>query len=146
MLCSPLGLMLTTIKTFRDPWEAHMFRGRLEAERIPAFLASDQHIWMQWQLSVALGGVRVQVPEFFADPAGEVLARCASGACQAELAEMFGDIEERRCPVCGARDIKRRPAAGEFVFTLAVMLLGLPVKFGTSRCTCRVCGHRWQED
>jgi hypothetical protein len=139
--------MLTTIKTFRDPWEAHMFRGRLEAERIPAFLASDQHIWMKWPLSVALGGVRVQVPDFFVAPAEAVLARCASGEYRAELAQMFGDIEDRRCPVCGARDIKRRPAASEFAFGLAMLFLtGVAGKFATSRCTCRVCGHRWEED
>jgi hypothetical protein len=136
--------MLTTVKTFRDPWEAHFFRARLAAEGIPATLANDQHIWVNWPISTALGGVRVQVPDAFSEQAEDVLARCASGAYQAELAEMFGDIEERRCPVCGARDIKRRPPLGELLFGL-VMLLFTAVKVSATNCTCRVCGHRWRE-
>jgi hypothetical protein len=137
--------MLTTIKTFRDPWEAHLFRMRLEADNIPAFVVNDEHVWMKWTISTALGGVRVQVPDFFVEPAGVVLARCASGACRAELAEMFGDIDELVCPRCGSRDIRRRPFLSEFIFGIAIIVLGVAVKFETKACTCRNCGKRWTD-
>ncbi len=137
--------MLTTIKTFRDPWEAHMFRMRLEADQIPAFVLNDQHVWANWPISTALGGVRVQVPDFFVEPAEAVLARCADGVCQAELAQMFGDIEELICPRCGARDIRRRSSPGEICFGISVWLFfGVAVKVEAKRCTCRVCGQRWR--
>ena len=50
-----------TIASFTSPLEAHMARGRLEAEGIPAFIAHENHIWAEWFLSNALGGVKVQV-------------------------------------------------------------------------------------
>ncbi len=53
--------MLTTVAAFREPWEAHMFCGRLMAEGIAAFVAHECHIGNAWHYSVALGGVKVQV-------------------------------------------------------------------------------------
>ena len=43
--------------------DAYIIKGRLEAEGIPAFLSDDQYITMDWSLSLALGGVKVMVPE-----------------------------------------------------------------------------------
>ncbi len=138
--------MLTTVKTFRDPWEAHMFRSRLAAEGVPAFVANDGHVWMKWPISTALGGVRVQVPGRFADQAEAILGRCASGEYRAELAALFGEAESRRCPRCGAQDSKRRPSVQQVLFGLAVLhLFGIAVKVEARRCTCRVCGARWRE-
>jgi hypothetical protein len=71
--------MLATIAAFRDPWEAHMFRLRLEAEDVPAVVAYDFHIGNNWLWSTALGGVRVQVPHDFADAAFDVKSLCRNG-------------------------------------------------------------------
>ena len=54
--------MLTTVASFREPWEAHMFRSRLAAEGVPAVLIHEYHIGNAWHYSTALGSVRVQVP------------------------------------------------------------------------------------
>jgi predicted RNA-binding Zn-ribbon protein involved in translation (DUF1610 family) len=138
--------MLTTLTSFRDPWEAHLLRARLLAEHIPATVAHDQHIWMNWPLSVALGGAKVQVPGEELEHAREVLERCASGQYKAELAEIFGDLEDTVCPNCGSDDFRRRPSLPEIVFGIGCLAFGIAVKLDASKCKCRNCGARWRED
>ena len=52
---------MRTIATFNKPEEAHLFRLRLEAGGIEAFLA-DENV-TQTKLSFFTGGVRVQVAD-----------------------------------------------------------------------------------
>ena len=52
---------MTTIATFNKPEEAHLFRLRLEAGGIEAFLVDENVTQMEW--SFFTGGVRVQVAD-----------------------------------------------------------------------------------
>src|SRR5262245_3733301 len=52
---------LVTVGTFRDLPEAHALKMRLEAAGIPAYLADAELVAMDWLLSNAVGGVKVQV-------------------------------------------------------------------------------------
>ena len=52
---------LVTITSYSEPLEAHIVKGRLEAEGIPTFIANEHHISAAWYLSNALGGVKIQV-------------------------------------------------------------------------------------
>ena len=47
--------MLKTIATYSFPYEAQIARARLDSEGIPAFVADEQTINMQWLYSNALG-------------------------------------------------------------------------------------------
>tara|TARA_R100001143_G_scaffold755_1_gene2242 strand:- start:4968 stop:5165 length:198 start_codon:yes stop_codon:yes gene_type:complete len=49
--------MLKTVATFSFPHEAHIARAKLESEGIPALVADEHTINMQWLYSNALGGV-----------------------------------------------------------------------------------------
>ena len=51
--------MLTTVAAFREPWEAHMFCSRLEAEGVPAFIAHEYHIWNAWRKTIPSRNLRV---------------------------------------------------------------------------------------
>jgi hypothetical protein len=62
-----------------DPIEAHMARSCLEAAGIPAVVADDNHNQAYQLLALALGGVRVLVPEEFLEQSKEVLASLARG-------------------------------------------------------------------
>ena len=64
----PHGDLVTVIRVF-NALEAEMLRGCLEAEGIPATLGDVQTVQTDTLLTVALGGVRVMVPEVFADAA-----------------------------------------------------------------------------
>jgi hypothetical protein len=138
--------MLINFRAFRDPWEAHLLRTRLETEGIPAFVASDTHIGNNWPISIALGGARVLILDSQLAEANDVVSRCVDGTYEAELTEMFGAIPFRNCPVCGSEDVRRRPTLGEFVFGVSLAIFGATSRLGTSKCYCRVCKARWIDD
>lgn len=138
--------MLIPFRTFRDPWEAHLFRTRLEAEGIPAFVFFDQHISNNWPLSVALGGVQVRIPAEMTDEAEAVVERCVEGKYLAELEDVFGPLERTCCPQCGSTDIRRRPSLQQIGFGLGLTLcFSAPMRMELTRLSCKKCGATWQE-
>ena len=68
---------MVTVAQCRLSTEAHAMRVQLEAEGIPVFLADELTVAMDWLLSNAIGGVKVQVPEQYVDQATELLASFA---------------------------------------------------------------------
>jgi hypothetical protein len=136
--------VLTTVASFREPWEAYLFHTRLEEDGFLAFVVHAHHIGVNWPYSTALGGVKVQVPDGDAAEAREVFARCRSGAFRTELEALFGDLDDPRCPRCGAQDYSQRRPTAEIVFTLALMLF-LPIPAVGWRRHCRACDMIWQE-
>ncbi len=67
------GFSLTTIVASDYPMNLHILKGRLEAEGIPAFIADEEVVTMNWLYSTALGGVRLQVWRQDAERAAEIL-------------------------------------------------------------------------
>jgi Putative prokaryotic signal transducing protein len=61
-----------------DWTEAEMLRGRLEAEGVPAIVA-DAYTARAIPLYLAIGGVRVMVPEAYLERAREILKADARG-------------------------------------------------------------------
>jgi len=138
--------MLTTVTSFREPWQAHLLRTRLQAEGIPATVAHDQHIWVNWPISTALGGAKVQVPGDEIEHAREVMDRCASGEYKAELAAMFGDLDDVVCPNCGSQDLRRPPVLRQIILGISCVIAGLPVRMYGPRYRCKACGTQWNEN
>jgi len=127
--------MLTTIATYSLPYEAQIARAKLDSEGIPAYIADEHTINMQWLYSNALGGVRLQVPQSFAQQAIEVLAE----DCTEALIDQEG-IDTVTCTVCGSSNtephqIGRRRA---FLVFLGLDFPMFPVK---NTVRCRECGH-----
>src|SRR5262245_39487920 len=112
---------MQTVGRFWEPTEAYLFAGRLRAEGIPAFTASDQHVSTNWMAAIALGGVRVQVPNDEAEHARDVFSDCADGRYEALLERMFGDIADRHCPHCGSGRYDAEPRAWHVVAGLLLM-------------------------
>lgn len=78
---APMGSVeWITIARLLVPMDAHILRGRLEAEGIPALVADGQLVQTNNLLSVAVGGVRVQVPEPFVAEALAIMAAIRAGA------------------------------------------------------------------
>lgn len=67
------GQKLVTVGTFDKAAEAHAVRCRLEAEGLAAFLSDEFIVSMDWFLSNAVGGIKVQVPENEVERALEIL-------------------------------------------------------------------------
>jgi hypothetical protein len=136
--------MLTTVATFRDPWEAQLLRMRLDVEGLLAFVQYYHQISAKWSYAYALGCVHVQVSDVDADEAREIVRRLHAGEYRAELLEMFGDIDDLKCPKCGAQDFSRHATIPQIALSFSVLLLtGVPVPPANWSQRCRVCGARW---
>jgi len=127
--------MLVTVSSHSLPYEAHLDRGRLESEGIPAFVADEHTINMQWLYSNALGGVRVQVPEQFAEQALEILRGPAEGE---SVVEDRGDFPA--CPVCGSDDTEYRRLGKRLAF-LVFLGLDFPLFPTRNGVKCNACGE-----
>ena len=127
--------MLTTIATYSFPYEAQIARAKLDSEGIPAFVADEQTINMQWLYSNAMGGVRLQVPEIYVQQAIELLAEDAL-----EVVELEQGNDTAQCSACGSNNTEPYQQGKRWAF---LVFLGLdfplfPIK-NTVRCI--ECGY-----
>ncbi|MCC0256327.1 DUF2007 domain-containing protein [Pseudomonas aeruginosa] len=128
--------MLTTIGRFSHPLEAQIARARLEAAGIPAFVADEHTINMQWLYSNALGGVRLQVPMVCREDAVALLATDESEALRAEQGS-----SEFQCLRCGGDQVAWKVDGRRLAF-LGILLLNVPLWPIRRRFVCEVCGFR----
>jgi hypothetical protein len=135
--------MLTTIGRYLNPWEAHVLRGRLEAEGIPAFVTNDGHAMAAFPLSYALGGAALQVPTSRVDEARAVLGDYESGALEEDLRAETG-AEAPKCERCDSGDVRELVSASQKVMVFAMWLFN-STTFPThaSGMRCNACGHTW---
>lgn len=123
--------MPVTVGSYSFPHEAHLARAKLESVGIPAFVADEYTINMQWLYSQALGGVKVQVPEQFAEEAQELL--------EGDLALQPIERELTNCPECGVNEFEYL-VCGKRVAYLFFWLLGFPLWRVRRERRCRACG------
>jgi len=118
--------VLVTVAAFREPYEAHLFRGRLEAEGIVAFVSHEYWIGNEWPMSVAFGGVKVQVSSDEYRLAREIERACCGGEFKTLLQQEIGDLDDAACPHCGGTVYcKRRP------FPRAALAVAVSMTLGT---------------
>lgn len=130
---------LVTIATFNEPTEAHILKGRLEAEGILCFLG-DEHIIGAYPLyAMAVGGIKLKVTENDVDEAKTILRRIWQGNTLFdydtldEMAPPEGEAEPAKsitCPRCGSDQTQEKPYF-------------LQAFFGP-KYECRSCMHRWK--
>jgi predicted nucleic-acid-binding Zn-ribbon protein len=134
-----------TVGAYNNPLEAHLAKGRLEVEGIPAYLAHEHHVWANWVYSQALGGVKVQVTEEHAGNAAKILDAHNKGEYEESLEEVVPDIDENICPKCGSKEFQSKFPIGMII--LVLLTLGLvSVIFPPRRehHTCAQCGYKWR--
>jgi hypothetical protein len=125
---------LVTIGSFSTPYEANLVKSQLESAGIPAFVADEYTVGMNWLYSNALGGVKVQVPESLASEAQQILA--------AETGPSVTDeYDAEICPKCGSKNTEVFLDKRSTFLTWA--LLGLPLLLPTEKKRCNDCKHRW---
>lgn len=64
-----------TVASFDTSPEAHIAMGRLLAEGLDAHLADEHLVQTDWLYSIAVGGIKLQVPPQQAGQARRILAR-----------------------------------------------------------------------
>lgn len=132
--------MLITIAHFTYPYEAQIAWSKLDALGVPAYIADEHTINMQWLYSNALGGVRLQVKE--EDEQAALLALAED--LETELMQQEG-FDAELCPVCGSSNTEFYQFGKRWAF---LIFLGLdfplfPVKEGIQ---CRDCGVKSKID
>jgi hypothetical protein len=135
---------LITVDRFTTPWEAHIVRGLLESEGVPAWLADEHQIGANWRMSQAFGGVRLQVPASYHAQALDVLAALRNGEYLSALEAQL-QIPPNRCPTCSSIDIRllRSPSSVAFVIALFLFVgFFFPPAIGGQGCNG--CGARFK--
>jgi len=126
---------LVIIGSYSTPYEANLVKSQLESAGIPAFVADEYTIGMNWLYSNALGGVKVQVPESLALEAQALLA---SGSDTQPTHES----DTATCPQCGSRNIVDSTDKTSLIFSILICIFfWLPLLSQTKKCGD--CGHRW---
>lgn len=128
--------MLVRVAAYTTPIEAHLARGRLAAEGVPAFVCHEQHVGAIWMYSQALGGVKLYVHRNDEGRARDIVAAHNRG----EFA--LDDEEPRSCPRCQATSISQRRISWKSAL-LIVHFINLPLSFHWATVKCRTCDHQW---
>ncbi len=137
---------LITVESFSDPLEAHLAKGRLEAEGIQAFITNEHHIWANWMISHALGGVRVQVNSKNIDAAKRVMEQYINGAYEKELNQEFNDLNVKLCPSCHSEAYTNSPTRlSKVLLIISFGLLGIISKLKKVNHKCNECGFSWKD-
>ena len=94
-----MGRRLTTVAAFDEPGRANLARNVLEAAGIEAIIADSEIVAMDWLLSNAVGGIKVQVWEEDAERAAAVLE------------DEFGDEAGHASDAIGEAELARQALA-----------------------------------
>ncbi|MEJ8801391.1 putative signal transducing protein [Pontibacter sp. H249] len=143
---------LITIATFNDVTEAHILKGRLEAEGILCFLGDENIIGVQPFYANAVGGVKLKVPETDVMEAKAILTRIQEGNTlfDYDTIELAPPMQEHEvvntCPNCGSDNVEQ-VKFNKTVFSISYLFLGFPVPFlNRKKYTCHECGHTWKSN
>ena len=137
---------LVTVAKYRDLSEAIVARAALEAADIPCFLKDENMIRMDWAVSNALGGLRLQVSE-----QDEAKARDVLSAPRPESID-FGEepgFEQPTCPTCGSADIDLQKPGRTNLLWLWFFLIPIPSRSkypGKEVWHCLNCRCTWLND
>lgn len=139
---------LLRVELFGTPEEAHLAKGRLEAEGIEAFLDNENLVAMHQFLGAgATGGVGLRVAASQVDAARQILSTPAVlESVDGEALEDEGYADENwRCPKCHRKHVElvKLPT---WLLLACLPLLGAPLAFIKRRKVCQDCGHRWQTE
>ena len=134
-------MSVKTVASFREPYHAHIAKGKLETEGIPAVVVDEHLVQIYWVLSQAIGGVKIQVSEADVERAREILEldyiEELSVAEEAQLSPAPEDI----CPKCGSDSISSNRYSLWSLIPSIIFLL--PIFFRRKKWVCNDCGAAW---
>lgn len=138
------------VARYFDRTEADVARTALEGSGIPVEMADENFSRITWFYCVAIGGVRLYVPEEYLAEARDVLTSPAEQDVADEAmgasggAPDIGTGSEESCERCGSfrmrytsRDRRLR------ALSMLLMWLGIPLPLWGKRLICESCGNQW---
>jgi hypothetical protein len=131
---------LVTVRRYRDLTEAYVGRSLLESAGIPAWIADEHLVRMNWFYSNMAGGMRLQVDECKEAAAREILEEGVPGTIT------YGPEEEYvqpTCPNCGSAEITLGNGTECGWSLVALYLIAIPVPPRKAAWHCEACGAQW---
>ena len=134
---------LVTLQHFRDIPEALLAKGKLESAGIPCVLADGNTVRMDWLLSNAIGGIRLQVQKEDVESARALLNEPIPP--EFDEADVGEDYVQPRCPRCYSLDIAYESIDRFWTYGLW-LLLQFPLPIRKNNWKCYTCGIEWVEE
>ena len=134
---------LVTVRRYRDLAEAYAGRSQLELAGIPAWIADEHLVRMDWFYSNLVGGMRLQVDERDEAPAREILEEGASATITYGEEEVY---VQPTCPKCGSAEITLGSGTERGRSLVALYMLSVPVPPREAAWHCEACGALWVDD
>jgi predicted RNA-binding Zn-ribbon protein involved in translation (DUF1610 family) len=131
---------LMTVRRYRDLAEAYMGRSLLESAGIPAWIADEHLVRMDWFYSDLIGGMRLQVDERDEAAAREILEEGTPETITYGEEEVY---VQPTCPKCGSAEIMLGSGTERGRSLLALYVLSIPVPPRKAMWHCVACGARW---
>jgi hypothetical protein len=130
---------MITVATFMAGHDAHLARGVLESEGIPASVI-DENTSATVLYSPAIGGVKVQVNDEDYDRARKILEIGPSPAESPTKEEPSLDV----CPKCGSSSVSTNPFSLKTVAAFLVsFFVQIPVLSRRTQRVCKKWGTKW---
>jgi Putative prokaryotic signal transducing protein len=141
---------LVTISKFLSLGEAKLAQGKLVSAGISAFVCDENMHAMNWHMGMALGGIRLQVPDSQVVRALEVLDDFEPDDTDASQLEDGDDdelYEVACCPECESLEIREVTTSSPRQITLwsAAIPFPEPAAESVRRWKCLMCGYHWRE-
>jgi hypothetical protein len=126
---------MITIARFSTPEEAHLFRLRLASGGVEAFILDEHMVQMDWLISNAIGGVRVQIAEEDIEASRQILQDAPDDPDAAITVT---------CPFCESITTRKKELTRRLSF-LSLVVIGCPLPVAKNHYICQTCGHSWNE-
>lgn len=137
---------LVTIANFLNLGEAKLAQGKLVSAGVSAFVCDENMHAMNWHIGMALGGIRLQVPDSQVVRAMEVLDDFEPEEYRAE--EDDEEMEEVACcPECESLEIREVTSKSPRQITLWSAAIPFPASSAPDvrHWKCLACGYLWRE-
>jgi hypothetical protein len=134
---------LVTVRRYRDLTEAFVGRSLLESAGIPAWIADEHLVRMNWFYSNLVGGMRLQVAQPDEAAAREILEDGIPGTITYSQDEEA--YVQPTCPKCGSAEITLGTGTERGRSFVALYTLAIPVPPREAAWHCAACGAQWME-
>jgi len=133
---------LVTVQRYRDLAEAYAGRSLLESSGIPAWIADENLVRMDWFYSNLVGGMRLQVDERDVAAAREILEERVPGTITYGQEDAY---VQPTCPKCGSAEITLGSGTERGRSLVALYILSIPVPPREAAWHCEACGAQWAD-
>lgn len=139
---------LITIANFVSLGEAKLAQGKLASEGISAFVCDEHMHGLGWHMGMAMGGIRLQVPDSQVVRALETLDGFEVNDGPAGELDPDEEMEEVACcPECESLEIREvsNGSPRQIALWSAAIPFPEPAAETMHRWKCLACGYQWQE-